>query len=223
MKPLLACLHSGVAHAGNVCSKQPINGDFSGELVPSQQLDKTCFGPPPWVVLASGRFNRNLQFSGLGQWFCPPKFTPFRVFTYMSFPNDKIPGFRLRNLIGGVAGFPVFAHVGSVGRNKFTASSILHLNSGKIYRTLRGMPASVPAHSVVYTAHVTLEKQALLFLAAVVRSFATAAPFDEFSGDLMPVPGRGWRPKSEVHSNIIPEGGRVVAVENDDPYFGRNW
>ncbi|KAJ7175025.1 hypothetical protein C8R43DRAFT_943296 [Mycena crocata] len=33
---------------------------------------RTHFEPPPWVVLASGRFNWNLQFSGLGQWFRPP-------------------------------------------------------------------------------------------------------------------------------------------------------
>lgn len=52
------------------------------------------------------------------------------------------------------------------------------------------------------------------FLVAVaLPSFVASAPFDEFPGDMFPVPGRGWRPKSEVR--LIPHGGRVVAAGDE--------
>ncbi|KAJ7801488.1 hypothetical protein B0H13DRAFT_2163408, partial [Mycena leptocephala] len=60
--------------------------------------------------------------------------------------------------------------------------------------------------------------QALLFFTVVVFSFTTAAPFEEIPGDLIPVPGRGWQPKSQVH--LIPDGGRVVAVSDEMHLLG---
>ncbi|KAJ7469190.1 hypothetical protein FB451DRAFT_1256025, partial [Mycena latifolia] len=55
--------------------------------------------------------------------------------THVSFLNETSPSLHLWHLIGGLAGFLVFAHVGGAGRRKFTAPSTRHLNSGKLYET----------------------------------------------------------------------------------------
>ncbi|KAJ7448959.1 hypothetical protein FB451DRAFT_1288227, partial [Mycena latifolia] len=57
------------------------------------------------------------------------------LITHVSFLNETSPSLRPWHLIGGVAGFLVLAHVGGVGRRKFTGPSTLHLNSGKLYET----------------------------------------------------------------------------------------
>ncbi|KAJ7458838.1 hypothetical protein FB451DRAFT_1272634 [Mycena latifolia] len=85
------------------------------------------------VALTSRRCSRNLQFHRLPLPSHPPNLPNSTWITHVSFLNEKSPSLRPWHLIGGVAGFLVFAHVGGVGRGKFTGPSTLHLNSGKLY------------------------------------------------------------------------------------------
>ncbi|KAJ7442653.1 hypothetical protein FB451DRAFT_1297144 [Mycena latifolia] len=62
------------------------------------------------------------------------------LITHVSLLNETSLSLCPWHLIGGVAGFLVFAHVGGVGRRKFTAPSTRHLNSGKLYGTYSRSP-----------------------------------------------------------------------------------
>ncbi|KAJ7477461.1 hypothetical protein FB451DRAFT_1242522, partial [Mycena latifolia] len=70
------------------------------------------------VALTSRRCSWNLQFRRLPLPSHPPNLPSPIPCTY----TPSIPDSNLRpwHLIGGVAGFLVFAHVGGVGRRKFT-------------------------------------------------------------------------------------------------------
>ncbi|KAJ7454479.1 hypothetical protein FB451DRAFT_1280054 [Mycena latifolia] len=89
------------------------------------------------VVLTSHQCSRNLQFRRLALPSHPPNLPSPIPCTYtpsipdstyiinVSFLNEKSPSLHPWHLIGGVAGFLVFAPVGGVGRRKFTAPSTL--------------------------------------------------------------------------------------------------